>query len=67
MTYIAFAIYMFIGFWFIKPKEIKDIHLTWIDFSDGFFLFDIPIWLWIIIWIFWLPIKIIQWVLVGFN
>lgn len=65
--YIAFAIYMFIGFWFIKPEEIRDIHWTWVDFSSGLFMFAMPIWVWFIYWIFWLPIKTIQWILGGFN
>jgi hypothetical protein len=65
--YIAFGIYMFIGFWFIKPKDIRDFHWTWVDFSDGFFPLCIPIWVWLIMWLLWLPIKIIQWILGGFN
>jgi hypothetical protein len=61
------AIYMLIGFFFIKPKELRDFHWTWVDLSDGFFLFDIPIWLWIIIWIFWLPLMLMKWTFGGIK
>lgn len=51
---ILFIIYMIIGFFVVKPKSFKDFNWTYVDYSEGFFMFAVPLWLWFLFWIFWL-------------
>jgi hypothetical protein len=57
-----FIIYMIIGFFFIKPDNLSDIHLTYVEYESGFFSINIPMIFCIIFWIFWLPYVILKYI-----
>jgi hypothetical protein len=49
----AVIIYLLIGFFFVKPEDLRNIHYNYVDFSSGFFMYAMPLWAWILMLILW--------------
>lgn len=60
-----FIAYMLIGFFFVKPRDMSDFSLTYVEVGSGFFTFPLPILIWILLWILWIPICLIKLILTG--